>query len=421
MIKPLILVVDDDAQVLNAIARDLRSHYSRDFQISPAQSGAEALELLRAERERARPVALMLSDQRMPDLNGVQLLADATALAPSAKRALLTAYADTDAAIAAINVSKVDSYLQKPWDPPEERLYPIIDKLLEEWRAAFRPGLGGIRIVGSQWTASVHALKEFLARNQVSYEFFDVESTDEGGKEMRQLAAGAAALPLVITEDGERLTDPSVHDVARRLKNLKTTVEKDTYDVAIVGAGPAGLAAAVYSASEGLGTVLIDRDTPGGQAGTTSLIENYLGFENGVSGQDLTDSARMQARKFAVDVINPLDVTGLRVDGPYKHLQVGTGAAAREISCKALVLDHGAAVEAIVGRLRRSVRKPRHLLRLGHDRSAELPERGGLRRRCWKLCRPGGHVPDPLGEKGRDGLPRRQPGRADVGVPRQAH
>ncbi len=346
MIKPLILTVDDDPQVLRAIGRDLVSKYGRDYRVVRAQSGAEGLDVLRHERDSAQPVAMILSDQRMPYQDGVQFLAESRALAPSAKRALLTAYADTDAAIAAINTSQVDYYLQKPWDPPQELLYPIVDGLLEDWRAEYRPGWGGIRIVGSRWMPSVHTLKEFLARNHLPYEFFDVESTDEHGREARELAASSAALPLVIMPDGTRLTNPAVDDVARR-SGLRTEATQTTYDVAIVGAGPAGLAAAVYAASEGLTTVLLDREAPGGQAGTSSRIENYLGFPDGVSGHDLARDALLQARRFEVEVLNPIDVKSLRIDGPFKHLRIGDGIegaeeiAAREISCKALVLTMG--------------------------------------------------------------------------------
>ena len=348
MIKPLILAVDDDPQVLRAIGRDLVSKYGREFRVIRSQSGTEGLDVLRHERDSAQPVAMILSDQRMPHLEGVQFLAEARALAPSAKRALLTAYADTDAAIAAINTSQVDYYLQKPWDPPEELLYPIVDELLDDWRAEYRPGWGGIRIVGSRWMPSVHTLKEFLARNHLPYEFFELESSDEHGRDARELAAGADALPLVIMPDGTRLTNPAVNDVARR-SGLKTEATQTTYDVAIVGAGPAGLAAAVYAASEGLTTVLLDREAPGGQAGTSSRIENYLGFPDGVSGDDLARDALRQANRFGVEVLNPIDVKSLRIDGPFKHLQIGevnsgpAGAGTREISCKALVLTMGLA------------------------------------------------------------------------------
>jgi thioredoxin reductase (NADPH) len=349
MLKPLILAVDDDPQVLRALGRDLLSKYGRDFRVVRAQSGAEGLDVLRHERDGAQPIALILSDQRMPDLDGVQFLAQARDLAPSAKRALLTAYADTDAAIAAINTSQVDYYLQKPWDPPQELLYPIVDDLLDDWRAEYKPGWGGVRIVGSRWTPSVHTLREFLARNHLAYEFFDIESSDDRGREARELAASATALPLVMMADGTRLTSPSVDEVARR-SGLKTEATQTTYDVAIVGAGPAGLAAAVYAASEGLTTVLLDRDAPGGQAGTSSRIENYLGFPDGVSGEVLARDALSQARRFDVEVLNPIDVKSLRVDGPFKHLTIGedganpeAAAVAREISCKALVLTMGLA------------------------------------------------------------------------------
>jgi thioredoxin reductase (NADPH) len=340
--------VDDDPQVLRAIGRDLVSKYGRDYRVVRAQSGAEGLDVLRHERDSAQPVAMILSDQRMPYQDGVQFLAEARALAPSAKRALLTAYADTDAAIAAINTSQVDYYLQKPWDPPQELLYPIVDDLLENWRAEYRPGWGGIRIVGSRWMPSVHTLKEFLARNHLPYEFFDVESSDEHGREARELTASTATLPLVIMPDGTRLTNPAVDDVARR-SGLRTEATQTTYDVAIVGAGPAGLAAAVYAASEGLTTVLLDREAPGGQAGTSSRIENYLGFPDGVSGHDLARDALLQARRFEVEVLNPIEVKSLRIDGPFKHLRIGEAregseeTVAREISCKALVLTMGLA------------------------------------------------------------------------------
>jgi thioredoxin reductase (NADPH) len=348
MIKPLILAVDDDPQVLRAIGRDLVAKYGRDYRVARAPSGAEGLEVLRHERESSQPVAMILSDQRMPNLDGVQFLAEARSLAPLAKRALLTAYADTDAAIAAINTSQVDYYLQKPWDPPETLLYPIIDELLGDWRADYRPGWGGIRVVGSRWMPTVHALKEFLARNHLSYEFFDLESSDERGREAREMSAGITALPLVIMPDGTRLTNPPVDEVARR-SGLKTEATQTTYDVAIVGAGPSGLAAAVYAASEGLTTILIDREAPGGQAGTSSRIENYLGFPDGISGNLLAGRALRQARRFEVEVLSPTTVTSLRIDGPFKHLQLGRASdvsettSAPEISCKALVLTMGLA------------------------------------------------------------------------------
>jgi thioredoxin reductase (NADPH) len=341
MSKPLIMVVDDEPQVLRAIGRDLLTRYGRDYRIVRASSGHEAMDALARECDAAQPVALVLSDQRMPGLDGVTFLAEARKLVPSARRALLTAYADTEAAIGAINRSQVDYYLQKPWDPPDQHLYPVIDDLLDDWKHAYKPGLGGVRIAGSRWLPDVHALREFLTRHQIPYEFFDTERADERGEEARTLAGGAAALPVVFMPDGARLERPRVEDVARGV-GLHTEARETTYDVAIVGAGPAGLAAAVYAASEGLRTVLLDRDAPGGQAGTSSRIENYLGFPSGLSGQDLARRALTQAKRFEVEVVTPVDVQQLRLDGPFKYLQVSAGDGdARTISCKALVLTTG--------------------------------------------------------------------------------
>ena len=342
MTRPVILTVDDDPQVLAAIASDLRKRYGKDYRIVRAASGAEALDALKSLRQSAEPVALLLSDQRMPGLEGVAFLAEARAIVPAAKRALLTAYADTDAAIAAINRSQVDYYLQKPWDPPDRHLYPVIDDLLDDWRAQYRPGLGGVKVIGSRFVPAVHQAKDFLARNHVPYEFFDVEASDDRGAEARELA-GNAQLPLVMLSGGERLEAPTLNVLAQKV-GLRTEARDTIYDVAIVGAGPAGLAAAVYAASEGLRTVLIDREGPGGQAGYSSRIENYLGFPAGVSGEDLTRRALTQARKFEVEVVAPLDVAGVRVDTPFKYLNLPDGSGGtREVACKALVLTTGLA------------------------------------------------------------------------------
>jgi thioredoxin reductase (NADPH) len=340
MTRPVILTVDDDLQVLAAIATDLRKRYSKDYRIIRAASATEALDALRGLKEGAEPVALLLSDQRMPGLDGVGFLAQAKELFPSAKRALLTAYADTDAAIAAINQSQVDYYLQKPWDPPEQQLYPIVDELLDDWRAHYRPGYGGVKVIGSRYMPTVHQIKDFLARNHVPYEFFDVENTDERGAEFRALAEDVT-LPLVILPAGERLEAPSLGDLAQQV-GLSIEAKGDIYDVAIVGAGPGGLAAAVYAASEGLKTILIDREGPGGQAGYSSRIENYLGFPAGISGSDLARRALTQAKGFKVEVVTPLDVTSVRLEAPFKYLTVpGADGNAREIACKALVLTTG--------------------------------------------------------------------------------
>ncbi len=342
MTRPVILTVDDDAQVVSAIAGDLRRRFGKDYRILRASDATEALVALRQLKEAAEAVALLLSDQRMPGLDGVGFLAEARQLFPNARRALLTAYADTDAAIAAINRSQVDYYLQKPWDPPEQHLYPVVEDLLDDWRSQYRPGYGGIKVIGSRFAPLVHQVKEFLTHNHVPYEFFDVEATDERGDEARTLAEGVE-LPLVIVPGGERLQAPSVGDLALKV-GLRVEAKGTVYDVAIVGAGPAGLAAAVYAASEGLSTILLDRDGPGGQAGYSSRIENYLGFPSGVSGADLARRALTQARRFEVEVVSPVDVSGVRLDAPFKYLTVpGPDGSAREIACKALVLTPGLA------------------------------------------------------------------------------
>jgi thioredoxin reductase (NADPH) len=335
MAKPVLLTIDDDADVLSAIARDLRSHYGRDYRILRADSGSTALTLLRELKDRQEPVALVLSDQRMPKMDGVTLLSEAVTLHSKSKRVLLTAYADTEAAIGAINRSQVDYYLLKPWDPPEERLYPILDELLDDWRASFRPGYAGVRVVGDRWSARCHRVRDFLARNQVPYQFLDVESSDDA----RALAADIdpSQLPLVILPGGARFTAPEPADIAEQI-GLTAKAKERFYDLAIVGAGPGGLASAVYGGSEGLRTVLIEREAPGGQAGTSSKIENYLGFPAGVSGAELARRAVTQARKFGVEILTPQEATALRLEGPYKHLRLSDGS---EISCHVLMLAMG--------------------------------------------------------------------------------
>ncbi len=333
--KPVILTVDDDPDVLRSIARDLRRQYGKEYRILSAESAASALEALEQLQTREAHVALLLSDQRMPRMDGVTFLGNARPMFPGSKRVLLTAYADTDAAIAAINRSQVDYYLLKPWDPPQERLYPVLDDLLEDWRASFRPGYGGVRIAGNRWSPASHQIKDFLARNHVPYRFLDVESDPEA----REIAGPGEALPLVVLETGERLLQPTVAELAARLQ-LSVDAKQPFYQLAIVGAGPAGLAAAVYGASEGLSTVMIEREAAGGQAGTSSRIENYLGFPSGLSGSDLARRALAQARRFNVEILAPQEVTALRVEGPYKHVVLNGG---REISCHALMLSMGVA------------------------------------------------------------------------------
>lgn len=335
MSKPILLAIDDDPDVLSAIARDLRKEYGREYRVLRAESGNTALELVEELKATAAPVALFLSDQRMPGIGGVEFLSRAASLYPKARRVLLTAYSDTEAAIAAINESKVHYYLSKPWDPPEEKLFPVLTDMLDEWRAEYRPGYGGVRVIGDRWSARGHVVRDFLARNQVPYEFLDIESSEEA----RTLGGSvdASDLPLVILPSGQRLTRPDTAMIAGHI-GLATKATEEFYDLAIVGGGPAGLAAAVYGGSEGLRTVLIESEAPGGQAGTSSRIENYLGFPAGLSGSDLARRAVVQARKFGVEVLTPQEATGLRVDGPYKHLTLADGS---EISCHLLMLSVG--------------------------------------------------------------------------------
>ena len=340
MPKPVLFTVDDDPEVLRAIERDLRSHYSDRYRVMRANSGGAALSTLRELKARNNPVALLLADQRMPLMNGVGFLSEAMEIHPQAKRALLTAYADTTAAIDAINEARIHYYLMKPWDPPEEKLFPAIDDLLTDWNSTFRPLYEGIRVLGTRWSNRSYELRDFLARNQVPYQWIDVElaQTDPEVRTLiTSLGPEAETLPLVLFPDGTRLAEPPLPAVADKV-GLRTHAQTDFYDLAIVGGGPAGLAAAVYGASEGLRTVMIEREAPGGQAGLSSRIENYLGFPAGLSGADLAFRAVAQARRFGVEILSPQDVVGLRVDGPYRFVKLADGA---EISCNALLLAMG--------------------------------------------------------------------------------
>jgi len=340
MPKPVLLTVDDDPEVLRAIERDLRSRYSNRYRVMRANSGSAALDTLRELKARNNPVALLLADQRMPQMDGVGFLSEAMELHPLAKRALLTAYADTSAAIDAINEARVHYYLMKPWDPPEEKLFPALDDLLHDWTATFRPPYEGIRVLGTRWSTRSYELRDFLARNQVPYQWIDVELS-QSDPEVRSLVASlgpeAETLPLILFPDGARLAEPPLPAVADKI-GLRTHTQTSFYDLAIVGGGPAGLAAAVYGASEGLHTVMIEREAPGGQAGLSSRIENYLGFPSGLSGNDLARRAVAQARRFGVEILAPQEAVGIRAEGPYRFLKLADGF---EISCHALLLAMG--------------------------------------------------------------------------------
>ncbi|MGD1018680.1 MAG: FAD-dependent oxidoreductase [Verrucomicrobiia bacterium] len=343
MAKPVIWTVDDDPDVLRAVERDLRRQYGNRYRVMAADSGAGALESVKQLKLRNDPVALFLVDQRMPLMSGVEFLEAALEFYPEAKRALLTAYADTDAAIRAINSVKIDHYLMKPWDPPEERLYGVVDDLLDDWQASFRPPFEGIRIVGHRWSPHFNQIRDFLARNSIPYQLLDAETDETARQLMESCGVDAKQLPLVVFADGTHLADPTSTAVADKL-GLRTRAELPFYDLVIVGGGPAGLAAAVYGAADGLRTLLIEREAPGGQAGRSSRIENYLGFPTGLSGFDLARRAVSQARRFGVEILAPQEVTGVRVDGPSRFVTLGNGT---EIGCRALLIATGIAFRKV--------------------------------------------------------------------------
>jgi len=322
------------------VERDLRRKYGRDYRILGASSGSSAIELLQQLKTRGDSLALTVADQRMPQLSGLDVLSQSMQLFPRAKRTLLTAYADTNAAIAAINTAKIDYYLLKPWDPPEEKLYPVLDDLLYDWQAGYKAPYNGVRVLGSRWSPASHQLKEFLGSNQVPYQWTDVEIAAPD-PDVQQLIPNvdlkSASLPLVVLPGGEVLSNPEVDDLAARI-GLRTRAETSFYDFVIVGGGPAGLAAAVYGASEGLKTLLVERSAPGGQAGMSSRIENYLGFPAGLTGADLARRAFDQAKRFGAEILSPQEAVGLRVDGPYRFIKLRDG---NEISCHALLIASG--------------------------------------------------------------------------------
>jgi thioredoxin reductase (NADPH) len=335
MAKPVIWTVDDDPDVLRAVERDLRRQYGDRYRVLAADSGVKALEGVKQLKLRNEPIALFLVDQRMPRMSGVEFLEAALDFFPEAKRVLLTAYADTDAAIKAINDVQISHYLMKPWDPPEERLYPVVDDILDDWVASYRPGFEGIRVVGNRWSPASYQIKDFLARNQVPYLWLDVEA-DEEAKRLMESAPGGK-LPFVVFPDGTRLCEPAIGEVAHKA-GLRTKAEMPFYDLVILGGGPAGLAAAVYGASEGLRTVMIESEAPGGQAGMSSRIENYLGFPSGLSGGDLTRRAVSQARRFGVEMLTPQQAHGIKTKDNYRIITLADGG---EISCHALLIATG--------------------------------------------------------------------------------
>jgi thioredoxin reductase (NADPH) len=336
MARPNLLVVDDDVSVLEAVVQDLRRQYGAEYRVMRAASGQAALDTLKQLNARQEPVALLLSDQRMPGMTGVDFLERAREVFPDAKRVLLTAYADTEAAIRAINTARIHYYLNKPWDPPEEKLYPVLTDLLEDWKAGYRPPFEGIRVIGNRWALKDHNLRSFLSRNQVPYRWIDAATGDEAQKLLDERQLKAEQLPVVLFPDGSALVDANPDAVAAKV-GLSTHATLEFYDMVVVGAGPAGLAAAVYGASEGLKTLVVEPEAPGGQAGSSSRIENYLGFPSGITGADLGRRAHTQASRFGAEFVTQRAV-GLRIDGQYRFVQLGDG---REVSSHVVLLAPG--------------------------------------------------------------------------------
>ncbi len=336
MPKPILLAIDDDTSVLEAVVQDLRRQYGEHYRIVRAASGQAALDICRQLKERGDTVALFLSDQRMPGMTGVEMLQQAMLIYPEAKRVLLTAYADTEAAIRAINSAKIHYYLNKPWDPPEEKLYPVLDDLLEAWKQGYKPPFEGIRVIGMRWSATDHAVRDFLSRNRIQYQWLSPESSPEAGALLAEKGIDDTKLPVVLFGDGTALVQPSTTELAAKV-GLRTEAKQEFYDVVVIGAGPAGLAAGVYGASEGLRTLIVEAEAPGGQAGSSSRIENYLGFPAGLSGEELGKRAYLQATRLGAEFLTQR-VTCIRSENSYHIVQMEDG---REVTCHVCVISTG--------------------------------------------------------------------------------
>ena len=336
MARPILLAVDDDVSVLEAVVQDLRRQYGATYRVMRAASGQAGLDTLTQLKTRQEPVALLMSDQRMPGMTGVEFLERAQEIYPESRRVLLTAYADTEVAIRAINTARIHYYLTKPWDPPEEKLYPVLADLLEDWQAGYQPPFEGLRVIGHRWSLRDHNVRNFLSQNHVPYRWLDVASNEEALKLLKDAGLDPDRLPVVLFSDGSALVDPEPEILAARV-GLRVQATQEFYDMVVVGAGPAGLAAAVYGASEGLHTLVIEPEAPGGQAGSSSRIENYLGFPSGVTGADLGRRAHTQATRFGAEFVTQRAI-GLRIDGQYRFVQLADG---REVSAHVVLLAPG--------------------------------------------------------------------------------
>ena len=410
--KPVLLTVDDDPSVSRAVARDLRRQYGDGHRIVRAESGPDALETLKELKLRGETVAVLIADYRMPQMSGIEFLEQAMDLYPAARRVLLTAYADTHAAIDAINVVDLDHYLLKPWDPPQEKFYPVIDALLDAWRAAPERPIPHTKVIGHRWSERSWQVRDFLARNGLHYSWFMADDPD-GERLLKAAGEDGLRLPVVVTERGDTLVEPTDAQLADTL-GLTTTPSQDFYDLIVIGGGPAGLAAAVYGASEGLRTVLIERTATGGQAGQSSRIENYLGFPDGVSGGQLADRARRQAEKFGAELITARAATALEVNGPKRTVRFADGGSDRRARRHP---GHRRRLPPAAGRRLRRADRTRRLLRGGRLHRVGMCGRGGLRHRRGQLRRPGRDVPVPRGQVGDHRGARPVAGCVDVLLP----
>jgi thioredoxin reductase (NADPH) len=413
---PVILVVDDEPTVLAAVARDLRQGFGERYRIVRAGSGEEALEVLRELVRRGEQVALLVADQRMPGLSGTDYLVRARELVPTAKRVLLTAYADTEAAIQAINEVDLDYYLLKPWDPPEDKLFPVVRDLVGAWEAGAALEAGGVRLIGHRFSRATHELRDFLARNLVPARWLDVERDAEARQLLKVAGVDDDRLPVALLEDGTVLERPRVLELAERL-GVAGQPALEHYDLVIVGGGPAGLAAAVYGASEGLKTIMVEREGPGGQAGQSSRIENYLGFPAGLSGSELTQRATTQARRLGAELLTLKDTTGLRVEGSGRIVELSGGG---NLSASTVLIASGGFLPPAERAWIRRADRTGHLLRRGPDRRARVqgPARRGDRRGQFR--RSGGRVPLLVRNTRDDARPRRLAGEVDVALPDRA-